>query len=133
MATLRIIERHFIGQIPIIELKQSQIDAFLRSITNYSRSVIEKLYSALKPVSYTHLVNFSAPASPTTPAGSAPSSVVSYLPIGQYASGQGWGSAAGKFAGKTSLESTGVSLGELGGYIEFKFDDGITDDPTRCV
>ena len=48
MATLRIIERHFIGQIPIIELKQSQIDAFLRSITNYSRSVIEKLYSALK-------------------------------------------------------------------------------------
>lgn len=43
-------------------------------------------------------VNFSAPASPTTPAGSAPSSVVSYLPIGQYASGQGWGSAAGKFA-----------------------------------
>ena len=76
-------------------------------------------------------VNFSAPASPTTPAGSAPSSVVSYLPIGQYASGQGWGSAAGKFAGKTSLESTGVSLGALGGYIEFKFDDGITDDPTN--
>lgn len=76
-------------------------------------------------------VNFSAPASPTTPAGSAPSSVVSYLPIGQYASGQGWGSAAGKFAGKTSLESTGVSLGVLGGYIEFKFDDGITDDPTN--
>ena len=33
MATLRIIEKHFIGQIPIIELKQSQIDAFLRSIT----------------------------------------------------------------------------------------------------
>lgn len=76
-------------------------------------------------------VNFSAPASPTTPAGSAPSSVVSYLPIGQYASGQGWGSAAGKFAGKNSLESTGVSLGALGGYIEFKFDDGITDDPTN--
>ena len=76
-------------------------------------------------------VNFSAPASPTTPAGSAPSSVVSYLPIGQYASGQGWGSAAGKFAGKASLESTGVSLGALGGYIEFKFDDGITDDPTN--
>ena len=76
-------------------------------------------------------VNFSAPASPTTPAGPAPSSVVSYLPIGQYASGQGWGSAAGKFAGKTSLESTGVSLGALGGYIEFKFDDGITDDPTN--
>ena len=76
-------------------------------------------------------VNFSAPASPTTLAGSAPSSVVSYLPIGQYASGQGWGSAAGKFAGKTSLESTGVSLGALGGYIEFKFDDGITDDPTN--
>ncbi len=70
-------------------------------------------------------------------AGTAPFDVVSYLPIGQYATGGGWGTSNGKFANKTSLDSTGVSLGALGGYIEFDFDnpatttavEGITNDP----
>ena len=71
------------------------------------------------------------PARPAAslPAGVAPTSVVSYLPLGQFATGGGWGSSVNKFAGKTTLDSTGVSLGSLGGYIEFFFEDGIMDDP----
>lgn len=61
-----------------------------------------------------------------TPSGVAPSSVVSYLPIGQFAQGSGWGSSVGKFT--NGYASTGVSLGAFGGYIEFKFDEGITND-----
>lgn len=67
------------------------------------------------------------PKSATRPATS-PSSIVSYLPIGQFAQGSGWGTTEGKFVGKNALDSTGVSLGAFGGYIEFKFDDGITND-----
>ena len=62
-----------------------------------------------------------------TPSGVAPSSVVSYLPIGQFAQSSGWGSSVGKFT--NGYASTGVSLGAFGGYIEFKFNDGITNDP----
>ncbi len=65
----------------------------------------------------------------TTPSGKAPSSIVSYLPIGQFAQGSSWGTTEGKFVGKKELDSTGVSLGAFGGYIEFKFNDGITNDP----
>lgn len=46
-----------------------------------------------------------------------------YLPIGQFATGSGWGSATGKF--QNGIESTGVSLGMLGGYIQFD----MSDDP----
>ena len=67
------------------------------------------------------------PKSATRPATS-PSSIVSYLPIGQFAQASGWGTTEGKFVGKNALDSTGVSLGAFGGYIEFKFDDGITND-----
>ena len=63
-----------------------------------------------------------------TPAGSAPTSVVSYLPLGQFANNSGWGVLGSKFAGKTSLDSTGVSLGAFGGFIEFEFVGGITND-----
>lgn len=68
------------------------------------------------------------PKTATRPATS-PSSVVSYLPIGQFAQGDYWGTTEGKFVGKSAPESTGVSLGAFGGYIEFKFNDGITNDP----
>lgn len=68
-------------------------------------------------------------SSASLPAGKSPTSVVGYLPIGQFATGTGWGSCAGKFANKTTLDSAGVSLGTLGGYIEFYFADGIMDDP----
>lgn len=63
-----------------------------------------------------------------TLAGSAPTSVVSYLPIGQFANNSGWGYLGTKFAGKTAPETTGVSLGAFGGFIEFKFENGITND-----
>ena len=79
-------------------------------------------------------VKFKAPKVQATTAGSTPKAVKSYLPIGQYATGAGWGSATGKFV--NSFNSTGVSLGALGGYIEFDFDnpsttavEGITNDP----
>ena len=68
-------------------------------------------------------------SSASLPAGKSPTSVVSYLPLGQFATGNGWGTCANKFANKTSLDSTGVSLGTLGGYIEFYFADGIMNDP----
>lgn len=66
--------------------------------------------------------------------GTAPTSVVSYLPLGQFATGSGWGSADGKFVvtnTSTGFSSTGVSLGAFGGYIEFDFgaNGGITNDP----
>ncbi len=79
----------------------------------------------------------SVPAKPSGGSGSgsaggvSPTSVVSFLPIGQFATGGGWGTSNGKFAGKTSPESTGVSLGALGGYIEFYFANGITDNPNN--
>lgn len=48
MANLGIIERSIIGDIPIIELTEKQLDFFLRSITNYSNSVIGKVYQQLR-------------------------------------------------------------------------------------
>ena len=58
-----------------------------------------------------------------TPAGSAPTSVVSYLPLGQFANNSGWGYLGTKFVGKTAPETTGVSLGAFGGFIEFYFEN----------
>ena len=66
-----------------------------------------------------------------TPAGSAPTSVVSYLPLGQFANNSGWGCLGTKFVGKTAPETTGVSLGAFGGFIEFYFENGIEDKATN--
>ena len=66
-----------------------------------------------------------------TPAGSAPTSVVSYLPLGQFANNSGWGYLGTKFVGKTAPETTGVSLGAFGGFIEFYFENGIEDKATN--
>ena len=71
-------------------------------------------------------LNFEAAREPAVLGGVAPSRVVSYLPLGQYATGSGWGSATGKFTG--GYAPTGVSLGALGGYIEFEFANGITNN-----
>ncbi len=72
-------------------------------------------------------LNFEAPRKPAAPGGVTPSRVVSYLPIGQFATGSGWGGATGKFL--SGIETTGVSLGALGGYIEFEFEEkGIRND-----
>lgn len=77
-----------------------------------------------------NLYNITCPAcSISLPAGKSPTSVVSYLPLGQFATGNGWGTCANKFASKSAIDSMGVSLGTLGGYIEFFFEDGIMNDP----
>ncbi len=48
MANLGIIERSLIGDIPIIEVTERQLEFFLCSITNYSNSVIGKVYQQLR-------------------------------------------------------------------------------------
>ncbi len=48
MSNLNIIERSFIGNVPICELTEAQIDMFLRSITHYSNSTIGKVFLQLK-------------------------------------------------------------------------------------
>lgn len=82
-------------------------------------------------------------ATPISAGGTKPTSVLSYAPLGQFARGNGWGSiysnyanvagstasdAKVKFATGTGYESTGVSLGAFGGYIDFYFQGGITND-----
>lgn len=66
-----------------------------------------------------------------TPAGSAPTRVTGYMPIGQFANYSGWGYIGSGFAGKTAPESTGISLGAFGGFAEFYFENGIADNPTN--
>lgn len=63
--------------------------------------------------------------------GVTPSSIRSYLPIGQYATGSGWGSIYNGSAvkGVSGYTSTGISLGAFGGYVEYCFANGIIDDP----
>ncbi len=76
-------------------------------------------------------LTFSQPIAYGSTGGVAPNAVVSYLPIGQFATGTGWGSSAGKLVSNgtsTGYSSTGVSLGALGGYIEFYFAYGIEND-----
>lgn len=90
-----------------------------------SATVRVKAAGSIK-INNTITLHFEAPREPAAPGGVKPSRVVSYLPLGQYASGSGWGDATGKFTGGYS--ATGVSLGALGGYIEFEFADGITND-----
>lgn len=101
-------------------------------VTNYAFEISTKSTAmTITAVSGGTTYTITCPAKTTTPAGSAPTSVVSYLPLGQYAGGTVWGSSSGKFAGKTGLDSTGVSLGALGGYIEFYFADGIENNPNN--
>ena len=102
--------------------------------TNYAytvpfQTVGSTVYAVSGNTTYTIHLDAKGNGTPSA-AGASPTSVVSYLPIGQYATGSGWGSSSGKFATKTSLESTGVSLGALGGYIEFDFGEGgVRNDP----
>lgn len=73
------------------------------------------------------ILNFDAPKSNPASAGSNPDDVLGYLPVGQYASGSGWGSiftdgtnltgTTEKFVG--GYAATGVSLGAFGGYVQF--------------
>ena len=90
-----------------------------------SATVRVKAAGSIK-INNTVTLNFEAPREPAVPGGITPSRVVSYLPIGQFATGSGWGSATGKFTGGYS--ATGVSLGALGGYIEFEFAKGIANN-----
>lgn len=65
--------------------------------------------------------------------GDAPDGIVDsvegYLPVGQFARGTGWGTATGKFTG--GYETTGVSLGAAGGYIQLDLNAPIYDLSTN--
>lgn len=104
--------------------------ASLQNGTNYGYTITTSEENTLSIVAVAKGVTYtiSCGTKSHTPAGSAPTSVVSYLPIGQFANNSGWGYLGTKFAGKTAPETTGVSLGSFGGFIEFKFENGITND-----
>lgn len=99
------------------------------STGNYAFTISPKASGNTTIVAVSGGVTYTITCGPkqATTSGVAPSSVVSYLPIGQFAQSSGWGSSVGKFT--NGYASTGVSLGAFGGYIEFKFNDGITNDP----
>ena len=104
--------------------------ASLQNGTNYGYTITTSEENTLSIVAVAKGVTYtiSCGTKSHTPAGSAPTSVVSYLPIGQFANNSGWGYLGTKFAGKTAPETTGVSLGSFGGFIEFKFENGIKND-----
>jgi hypothetical protein len=89
---------------------------------------------------YTVTICFLDPASTSASAGSNPTTVCGYLPIGQFArpNSMGWGTiytdntnvyASTKTPKFTSgIMSTGVSLGMLGGYVQYEFKDAIGND-----
>ncbi len=87
--------------------------------------------------SITVTVNFDEPTSATVPGGTKPMTVCGYLPVGQFArpNSFGWGTI---FTDNTNdygdgntpkflngYVSTGVSLGMLGGYVQFEFENAI--------
>lgn len=107
-----------------VETEVSRISSSGNS-NKLSATVRVKAAGSIK-INNTVTLHFEAPREPAAPGGVKPSRVVSYLPLGQFASGSGWGDATGKFTGGYS--ATGVSLGALGGYIEFEFEEGIKND-----
>lgn len=104
--------------------------AFIQNEGNYGYTITTSEDNTLSivVVAKGETYTISCPTKTHTAAGSAPTSVVSYLPIGQFANNSAWGILGSKFAGKTTLDSTGVSLGAFGGFIEFEFVGGITND-----
>ena len=112
-----------------ITVDGSTVSSSYENSGNYAFTISPKTSGDTTIVAASNGTTYTVTCGPksATPSGVAPSSVVSYLPIGQFAQGSGWGSSVGKFT--NGYASTGVSLGAFGGYIEFKFNDGITNDP----
>lgn len=73
----------------------------------------------------------SCPPATAAKAGTSPSAVTGYLPLGQFANNNGWTYVGSKFVDKKVLDSTGISLGTFGGFAEFYFKDGIKDLATN--
>ena len=109
--------------------------ASLQNGTNYGYTITTSEENTLSIVAIAKGVTYtiSCGTKSHTLAGSAPTSVVSYLPLGQFANNSGWGYLGTKFVGpnKTAPETTGVSLGAFGGFIEFYFENGIEDKATN--
>ena len=85
--------------------------------------------------SYTVTITYAAAAS-----SGVPGDVCGYLPVGQFARGNGWGAlftngtnTSGTKKGTAGYVSTGVSLGILGGYIQYDLGANkyITDDASH--
>lgn len=77
----------------------------------------------------TYYLTCSAPAGSIAGSATLPADVDGYLPVGQFATGQGWGSIYSdgtNLAGTTKkflsgYTSYGVSLGACGGYVQYDF------------
>ena len=48
LGTLKVIEKSIIGHMPIVQITEKQIDMFLSSITDYSNTMIGKIYSMMR-------------------------------------------------------------------------------------
>ncbi len=85
--------------------------------------------------SYDFTFNYETPSA----GGATPSDDNGYLPVGQFATGSSWGSMYSDGTNQTGNTEkflsgylgTGVSLGMLGGYIQFEFPNGIENAPTN--
>lgn len=84
-------------------------------------------------------LSFSAPKEDYPTVSGTPTGFMGYLPLGQYASGSGWGSPYSDgtvLTGSTpkivgGYSGTGVSLGAAGGYVQYDMGGFISDDPAN--
>ena len=109
-----------------------------------SGAIAVKIYAADYITVGGYTISFSNPQAATVSGGSAPAYVNGYLPLGQYATGAGWGSiftsynnvdgvAATNAATKitSGYASTGISLGAPGGYVQFEFAADVQNSATN--
>jgi hypothetical protein len=85
-------------------------------------------------------LSFSAPLDNFPSAsGATPNALMGYLPLGQYATGSGWGSPYSNGTTTTgttpkivgAYSATGVSLGAAGGYVQYSFTNPIPNTATN--
>ena len=113
------------------------------SITG-SGAVAVKIYAAGNITVGGYTIHFSTPQAATVSGGSAPAYVNGYLPLGQYATGAGWGSIFTNYNNVDGLAandavtkitsgyaSTGISLGSPGGYVQFEFAADVENNPAN--
>ena len=90
-------------------------DGYVITTGSAAQTIVVNITASEKDAVGTYTIT--CPAQNGTVPTSIVSSVEGYLPVGQFARGNGWGSASGKFT-TDAYASTGVSLGAAGGYIQ---------------
>ncbi|MGI5874048.1 MAG: hypothetical protein ACOX8R_05240 [Bacillota bacterium] len=103
-------------------------DAYRINLPNTTCTITVTLTNANNN-SGVYYLSCAAPAGSLAAPGTTPNDACGYLPVGQFASGSGWGSLFSNGTNSTGTTekflngytSTGVSLGMLGGYIQFDY------------